>query len=124
MSLLAGYLALSRFTGATQGLDDRTALLAARHAAELGGCGWCIERTRHDCRAAGLTPEWSGDARDRAAQGFVQAVARAACTDGAIDQVALHVAEAFFQPGELAKLARIAADHHCVEESMQKRRQP
>ena len=124
MSVLEGYLALSRFPGVGQSLDQRTALLAACRAAELGGCRWCIERARHECRAAGFSLEWSGTERDRAALGFVEAVARAAHAGGAVTPHAFQAAEALFQPCQLAELARIAADNHCLEEPMPKQVQP
>jgi hypothetical protein len=122
MSVLEGYLALSRFR-LGQTLDQRTALLAACRAAELGGCRWCIERARHECRVAGFSPEGSGTEQDQAALGFVEAVARAHA-GAAVAPHAFQAAEALFQPGQLAELARIAADNHCLEKPMPKPVQP
>lgn len=124
MSVLEGYLALSRFPGLGQSLDQRTALLAACRAAELGGCHWCIERARHECRVAGFGLEGGETERDRAALGFVEAVARAAHAAGEVAPDTFQAAEALFQPRQLAELARIAADNHCLEEPMPRPVQP
>ncbi len=52
--LLYGYLALARRPGNGGDADKRTRLLVRELAAERSGCRWCIERVRHDWRAAGL----------------------------------------------------------------------
>ena len=117
MSLVPGYIALSRLPNVTSSLDDRTALLAARLAAELSGCCWCIERTRHDCRRAGLASEPLSSDRDRVALALVRAIARAGSDARVLDESVLHQAERFFKASELAALIRIAADHHCLESS-------
>ena len=52
--VLYAYLALARRPGQTAEVDDRTRLLVRELAAERSGCRWCIDRARHDWRAAGL----------------------------------------------------------------------
>jgi hypothetical protein len=51
---LYGYLALARRPGSSGAVDDRTRLMVRELAAERSGCRWCIDRARHDWRAAGL----------------------------------------------------------------------
>jgi hypothetical protein len=50
---LYGYLALARHPGNSGALDDRSRLMVRQLAAERIGCR-CIDRARHDWRAAGL----------------------------------------------------------------------
>jgi len=118
---IVGYLALSRLPGFGGALDGRTALLAGALGAQLSGCRWCIDRTGHDWRIAGLpsqlldelrTYSSSGlfSERERAALAFVEAVARASANVGAMDR-----ARAVLSESELAELTAIVAEHHCLE---------
>jgi alkylhydroperoxidase family enzyme len=117
-----GYLALSRLPGFGRTLDSRTVLLAERLSAQLSGCQWCIDRTGHDWRVAGLPRQLLDQLeaysrcgllsdRERAALAFVEAVARSPAT--ADD---LHHSRALFSERELAELTAIVAEHHCLEE--------
>jgi alkylhydroperoxidase family enzyme len=114
-------LALSRLPGFGGALDGRTALLAGALGAQLSGCGWCIDRTGHDWRIAGLPSQLLDELRtysscglfserERAALAFVEAVARASANVGAMDR-----ARAVLSEGELAELTAIVAEHHCLE---------
>ena len=118
---IVGYLALSRLPGFGGALDGRTTLLAGALGAQLSGCRWCIDRTGHDWRIAGLpsqlldelrTYSSSGlfSERERAALAFVEAVARASANVGAMDR-----ARAVLSESELAELTAIVAEHHCLE---------
>jgi alkylhydroperoxidase family enzyme len=119
---LAGYLALSRLPGFGPTLDGRTVLLAERLAAILSGCRWCVDRTGHDWRVAGLPGDlldqlntYSNCAlftdRERAALSFIEVVARSpASMDVDLDRV-----RAFLSESELAELTAIVAEHHCFE---------
>jgi len=118
---LVGYLALSRRPGFGGALDGRIALLAGGLAAQLSGCRWCIDRTGHDWRMAGLPSQLLEELRtysssrlfserERAALAFVEAVARASASTGEMDR-----ARAVLSEGELAELTAIVAEHHCLE---------
>jgi alkylhydroperoxidase family enzyme len=119
---LVGYLALGRRPGFGGTLEPRTVLLAAALAAELGGCRWCIDRTRHDWRMAGLPAHLLDQlrthggsrlftGRERAALALVEAVACDRATPGEIDR-----AREVLSDTELAELTAIVAEHHCLEE--------
>lgn len=121
--LVAGYLALSRVPGFAGALDGRIALLAAGLAAELSGCRWCIDRTTHDWRAAGLPGEQLRDLaaystsgrfteRERAALAFVESVTRSQLSDG---DLVLDQARRFLAESQLAELTAIVAEHHCLD---------
>ena len=112
---ISGYLALSRLPGITHTLEHRTVLLAARLAAELSQCPWCIERRRHDCRAAGLSGHLILTERDRAALTFVEAVGRARESAEPPGRCVLERARAWLTETELADLTAILAEHHCLE---------
>jgi alkylhydroperoxidase family enzyme len=118
---VVGYLALSRLPGFGGTLDSRTALLAGGLAAQLSGCRWCIDRTGHDWRMAGLPVQlldqlgaYSSSSlftdRERAALAFVETVARSPVSVGDMDR-----ARAILSEVELAELTAIVAEHHCVE---------
>jgi alkylhydroperoxidase family enzyme len=117
---LIGYLALGRRPGVGGTLEPRMVLLAAALAAELSGCRWCIERTRHEWRMAGVSPHllsqlradsgslFSG--RERAVLAFVAAIASSRATPRDIDR-----AREALSDNELAELTAIVAEHHCLE---------
>jgi hypothetical protein len=118
---LWGYLALARRPGQSGEVDDRTRLLVRELAAERSGCRWCIDRARHDWRAAGLPvdllQELSRHAsspglteRDRAALALVDAVA---CAAGDAAAVLARVRRHFSERG-LAELTACLADHHLI----------
>jgi alkylhydroperoxidase family enzyme len=118
---VVGYLALSRMPGFGRTLDDRTALLAGGLAAQLSGCRWCIDRTGHDWRMAGLPKQLLDELgtysssrlftdREQVALAFVEAVARSPATPGDIDW-----ARAVLSENQLAELTAIVAEHHCLE---------
>jgi hypothetical protein len=123
---LPGYLALSRVSSRSRVLDQRLSLLAGNLAADLSGCRWCIDRSRHECRCAGLPrgvvdrpQSYSGEvlisARERAALSFVETIA---CHHGSadrIDDLVLQQARRFLSEIELAELAAIVAEHHLLE---------
>jgi alkylhydroperoxidase family enzyme len=117
-----GYLALSRLPGFAGTLDGRTALLAGGLAAQLSGCRWCIDRSGHDWRMAGLPRQLLDELsaysssglfsdRERAALAFVEAVARSPASVGDMDR-----ARAVLSETELAELTAIVAEHHCLED--------
>jgi alkylhydroperoxidase family enzyme len=119
---IVGYLALSRLPGFGGALDARTALLAGGLAAQLSGCRWCIDRTGHDWRMAGLPSQLLDELsaysssgffseRERAALAFVEAVARSPASPGDMDR-----ARAVLSESELAELTAIVAEHHCLED--------
>jgi alkylhydroperoxidase family enzyme len=119
---IVGYLALSRLPGFGGTLDSQTALLAAGLAAQLSGCRWCIDRTGHDWRMAGLPMQLLDELRtycssslftdrERAALAFVETVARSPASTGAMDR-----ARAVLSESELAELTAIVAEHHCLED--------
>lgn len=123
---VAGYLAWSRLPGFPSVLDGRTALLAAGLAAELSGCRWCIDRSGHDWRRAGLPGLQLRDLaaystsdrfteRERAALAFVESVARSQLSGGSSDDRVLERARHFFAEGQLAELTAIVAEHHCLD---------
>jgi hypothetical protein len=118
---VTGYLALGRRLGCGATLEHRTVLLAGALAAELGGCRWCIDRTRHDWRIAGfplhLLDQLRLDvrstlltSRERAALAFVTAIAGPQTNRGDID-----LAREILSDNELAELTAIVAEHHCLE---------
>jgi alkylhydroperoxidase family enzyme len=120
---LYAYLALARRPGQTAEVDDRTRLLVRELAAERSGCRWCIDRARHDWRAAGLpvdllrslprhatSPGLSE--RDRAALALVDAVACVGADSGATEALA-RVRRHFSERG-LAELTACLADHHLI----------
>ena len=123
---VVGYLALSRVPGFPGVLDRRTALLATGLAAELSGCRWCIDRSSHDWRMAGLPPEQLRDLaaystsdrfteRERVALAFVESVARSQLSGGSGDELVLQRARQSFPESELAELTAIVAEHHCLD---------
>jgi alkylhydroperoxidase family enzyme len=118
---LVGYLALGRRLGCGATLEPRTVLLASALAAELGGCRWCIDRTRHDWRTAGhrrhLLEQLGAYAesrlftgRERAALAFVMAISGEQAQQDDIDR-----AREILSDNELAELTAIAAEHHCLQ---------
>ena len=123
--VLYAYLALARRPGQTAEVDDRTRLLVRELAAARSGCRWCIDRARHDWRAAGLSvdllrslarhaasPELSE--RDRAALALVDAVA---CVGGSADSgavTALAQVRRHFSDRGVAELTACLADHHLI----------
>lgn len=118
---IVGYLALSRLPGFGGALDARTALLAGGLAAQLSGCRWCIDRTGHDWRMAGLPRQLLDELsaysssglfsdRERAALAFVETVARSPMSASDMDRARTVLSES-----ELAELTAIVAEHHCLE---------
>lgn len=118
---IVGYLALSRMPGFGGTLDGRTALLAGGLAAQLSGCRWCIDRSGHDWRMAGLPKQLLDELRayssgglfsdrERAALAFVEAVAGSPASADDMDR-----ARAVLSESELAELTAIVAEHHCLE---------
>lgn len=114
---LSGYLALGRRPGKGGAGDDRTRLLVRELAAERSGCRWCIDRARHDWRAAGLPvdlirrldrhgPGAGLSDAERAALALVDAVACGG-TGEAIAAVRRH-----FSERATAELIACMADHH------------
>jgi alkylhydroperoxidase family enzyme len=122
--VLYAYLALARRPGQTAEVDDRTRLLVRELAAERSGCQWCIDRARHDWRAAGLpvdllrsltrhatSPELSE--RDRAALALVDAVASGGSADSGAATALAQVRRHFSDRG-VAELTACLADHHLI----------
>jgi alkylhydroperoxidase family enzyme len=118
---LIGYLALAQRPGIGSTLEPRMALLACALAAELSGCRWCIERTRHDWRMAGLSSHLLSQlrrdpdnrlfsVRERAALVFVAAITSPSASPRDIDR-----ARKALSDNELAELTAIVAEHHCLE---------
>jgi alkylhydroperoxidase family enzyme len=128
--VLYAYLALARRPGQTAEVDDRTRLLVRELAAERSGCRWCIDRARHDWRAAGLSvdllrslPRHATSAglseRDRAALALVDAVA---CAGGSGDSgaaAALARVRRHFSERGLAELTACLAEHHLIADDHQ-----
>jgi alkylhydroperoxidase family enzyme len=123
-SAVNGYLALSRCRGLPQTLDERVGLLARNLAADLSGCQWCIDRSRHECRSAGIPRELLERprhyrasplliSRERAALAFVEAASAASAAP--IDASVLDDTRCFFSEYELAELTAIVAGHHLLE---------
>ena len=123
--VLYAYLALARRPGQTAEVDDRTRLLVRELAAERSGCQWCIDRARHDWRAAGLpvdllrsltrhatSPELSE--RDRAALALVDAVARVGSSADSGAATALAQVRRHFSDRGVAELTACLADHHLI----------
>ena len=121
---ITGYLALSRRPGFGGALDDRLGRLAAAFAAQLGGCRWCIEQSAHEARLGGLSPELVAqlrayyrsaelDERERAALAVVEAVGCHRMRESG--ELVLRRARQFFTEHQLAELAAIAAERHCVD---------
>lgn len=115
--MIYGYLALARRPGSAGAADDRTRLLVRQLSAERSGCRWCIERARHDWRAAGLPVDLLRDLdrhdadagfseAERAALALVDAVACGGSA-GAIAAVRRH-----FSERATAELIACMADHH------------
>ena len=118
---LYAYLALARRPGQTAEIEDRTRLMVRELAAERSGCPWCLAKTQHDWRNAGLPVDLLSQlARhetssglteaDRAALALVDAVACGA-TDAAatLARVRRH-----FSDRGLAELTACLADHHLI----------
>ena len=121
---LAGYLALGRMPGFSATLDHRLVLLAGALAAELSGCRWCMDRSEHEARLAGLPREtltilrtYSRSAlftdRERAALALVEAISSSPAVAG--EGGVLERARRYFTENELAELTAIVAEHHCSE---------
>jgi alkylhydroperoxidase family enzyme len=123
--VLYAYLALARRPGQTAEVDDRTRLLVRELAAERSGCRWCIDRARHDWRAAGLpvdllrslarhatSPELSE--RDRAALALVDAVACVGGSAASGAAAALAQVRRHFSDRGVAELTACLADHHLI----------
>lgn len=121
--LLPGYVALGCWRPADPALDPRLEALVAQLSAELSGCVWCVERGRHAWRKAllpaGLLGQLQGyracaqfSAREAAALGLVEAVARYTGENSAAGDAALLEARRYFSESELARLARLAAGEH------------
>ncbi len=117
---------MSRLPGFSRTLDRRTVLLVSQLAAESSGCRWCIERGRHDWRAAGLPQDLLPalaihptsplfTMRERAALAFVEAVAQARRCAGEVDEVVLHGVRQVFTEFELVELTAIIAGYHCLD---------
>jgi alkylhydroperoxidase family enzyme len=124
---LSGYLALSRLPAVSQSLDDRTRMLVDQLAAELSGCRWCIERGRHDWRAAGLPMDLLAELRwfaessrftpgERAALAMATAVGGASQAGEAHPDALLQDLQRYFSHREIAGLVERLADHHLLDE--------
>ncbi len=120
---LYGYLALARRPGNAGEVDERTRLLVRQLAADRSGCRWCIDRARHDWRAAGLPvdlirrlgrpePNPGVSAAERAALTLVEAVACSAA--GGVTRDALAGARRHFSDRAVAELIACMADHHLL----------
>ena len=120
--LLYGYLALARRPGNGGDADERTRLLVRELAAERSGCRWCIERVRHDWRAAGLavdllpqlvrhesSPAFTEP--ERAALALVDAVACVPSGRGGTDKQLTELRRHFSERAT-AELIDCMADHH------------
>jgi alkylhydroperoxidase family enzyme len=119
--MVYAYLALGRRPGNAGEVAERTRLLVRELAAERSGCRWCIERTRHDWRAAGLPVDLLTDLGrhdsaagfsepERAALALVDAIA---CASGrAADAVARM--RRHFSERAMADLIACMADHHLI----------
>jgi alkylhydroperoxidase family enzyme len=119
--LVYGYLALGKRPGNAGEVNERTRLLVRELAAERSGCRWCIERTRHDWRAAGLpvdlltelgrhdsVPAFSEP--ERAALALVDAIA---CATGRAAE-ALARMRRYYSERAMAELIACMADHHLI----------
>jgi alkylhydroperoxidase family enzyme len=119
--MVYAYLALGQRPGNAGEVDDRTRLLVRELAAERSGCRWCIDRTRHDWRAAGLPVDLLAaigrhdsaggfSEPERAALALVDAIA---CATGraadALTRVRRH-----FSERAMAELIACMADHHLI----------
>jgi alkylhydroperoxidase family enzyme len=115
------YLALGQRPGNAGQVDERLRLLVRELAAERSGCRWCIDRVRHDWRAAGLSMDLLADVGrheeapaftepERAALDLVEAVARARDRAGdALTRLRRH-----FSDRATAELIACMADHHLI----------
>jgi alkylhydroperoxidase family enzyme len=119
--LVYAYLALGQRPGNAGEVAERTRLLVRELAAERSGCRWCIERTRHDWRAAGLPVDLLTELGrhdstavftepERAALALVDAIACA--TGRAAD--ALARVRRHFSERAMAELVACMADHHLI----------
>jgi alkylhydroperoxidase family enzyme len=119
--LVYGYLALGKRPGNAGEVNERTRLLVRELAAERSGCRWCIERTRHDWRVAGLpvdlltelgrhdsVPAFSEP--ERAALALVDAIA---CATGRAAE-ALARMRRYYSERAMAELIACMADHHLI----------
>jgi alkylhydroperoxidase family enzyme len=119
--LVYGYLALGKRPGNAGEVNERTRLLVRELAAERSGCRWCIERTRHDWRVAGLPVDLLTELGrhdsvaafsepERAALALVDAIA---CATGraadALTRMRRHYSER-----AMAELIACMADHHLI----------
>jgi len=119
--LVYGYLALGRRPGNAGEVDERTRLLVRELAAERSGCRWCIERTRHDWRAAGLPVDLLADlGRHDSATGLTEPehaalalVDSIACATGRAADALARVRRHFSERA-LAELIACMADHHLI----------
>jgi alkylhydroperoxidase family enzyme len=119
--MVYAYLALGRRPGNAGEVDDRTRLMVSELAAERSGCRWCIDRARHDWRAAGLPVDLLADlARHDSARGFTERERAAldlvdaiACATGraadALTRVRRH-----FSERAMAELIACMAAHHLI----------
>jgi alkylhydroperoxidase family enzyme len=119
------YLALGRRPGNAGQVDERTRLLVRELAAERSGCRWCVDRVRHDWRAAGLPMDLLTDVgrhasapaftdAERAALDLVEAVARAGDRAGE----ALARLRRYFSERAAAELIACMADHHLITDDV------
>jgi alkylhydroperoxidase family enzyme len=117
---------MSRLSGYSRILDERLSLLAGNLAADLSGCRWCIDRSRHECRCAGLPRlvvdqprSYSEQAlissRERAALSFVETITSHHASAGRVDDLVLQQARRFLSELELAELTAIVARHHFLD---------
>jgi alkylhydroperoxidase family enzyme len=121
--VLPSYARMGRYVAGGVTLDRRLQLLVQQLAAELVGCGWCIEHGRHLWRQAFLSPqELAGlqrytesphfSAPERAALAFTEALSRYAEAAGGIPDVVLAELRRHFSEPEIAALTLAATAEH------------
>jgi alkylhydroperoxidase family enzyme len=119
--MVYAYLALGQRPGNSGQVDDRTRLLVRELAAERSGCRWCIDRTRHDWRAAGLPVDLLTELdrhdsatrftdAERAALDLVDAIA---CATGRAGEALTRLGRHFSERA-MAELIACMADHHLI----------
>lgn len=119
--LVYAYLALGQRPGNAGEVDERTRLLVRELAAERSGCHWCIDRTRHDWRVAGLPVDLLSDIGrhdsasaftepERAALALVDSIA---CATGRAAEAMSRVRRHFSERA-MAELIACMADHHLI----------
>ena len=121
--MLPAYAALARYQTHPPDLEPRLRLLVTQLSAERSRCRWCIDRGRHQWRAAHLPleelralPRFESSAlfsnRERAALRFADAVTRFDDRQGGMALEDLMRARQHFSEPEIAAItAAVAAEH-------------